>query len=414
MTFVPTSEFLSILVARGFVAQCTDMQALDTALSKGSVVGYVGYDATAPSLHVGHLVNLMMLRWFQKTGHQPITLIGGGTTKVGDPSFRAAERPMLDAQAIAANASGISQPFAQILDFAPGQARMRNNADWLDGLNLLDFLRDTGQHFSVNRMLSFESVKSRLDRQNPLTFLEFTYMLLQAFDFLQLHQQEGCMLQMGGSDQWGNIVNGIDLTRRVAGSTVWGLTSPLLAKSNGEKMGKSAGGAVWLNAGLCSPAHFWQFWRNVDDADVGRFLRLFTELPLDVCDSLAALQGSEKNLAKTTLANHATALVHGERAAQEAHALARAVFDEGTSTAALDVSTLPKETIGEGITLAQILVGTGMVASGKEAKRAIQAGSVRVGNTPVNDAHQRFDALAFGDGLKVSVGKKHHRLVRLA
>ena len=279
MTYSPRSDFLHVMQSRGFLADCTDLQGLDETLLKGPQSAYIGFDATAKSLHVGSLIQIMMLRWFQKTGHKPITLMGGGTTKVGDPSFRADERPLLDAVAIDANIGGIKQVFSAYLDYSAG-AQMLNNAEWLDDLNYLDFLRDIGRHFSINRMLSFESVKSRLDREQSLSFLEFNYMILQAYDFMELHRRYGCILQMGGSDQWGNIVNGIDLTRRVIDGEVYGLTSPLLTTSDGRKMGKSQSGAVWLNPEMLSPYEFWQFWRNTTDADVGRFLKLYTELPL--------------------------------------------------------------------------------------------------------------------------------------
>ncbi|MFP5479346.1 MAG: tyrosine--tRNA ligase, partial [Alphaproteobacteria bacterium] len=308
MHYHPKSDFMRVMFERGFVADCTDYQALDEALVKGVVPAYIGYDATAPSLHVGHLMNIMVLRWLQKTGHKPITLMGGGTTKVGDPSFRSEERPLLTPEAIDRNIDGLKQVFARYLAYGngPTDAIMLNNAEWLDGLNYLDFLRDIGRHFSVNRMLSFESVKSRLDREQSLSFLEFNYMILQAYDFLEIHRRYGCLLQMGGSDQWGNIINGIDLTRRVIDAEIFGLTTPLLTTSDGRKMGKSASGAVWLNGDMLSPYEFWQFWRNTTDADVGRFLKIFTELPVEECGRLGSLGGSEINQAKIILANLAT------------------------------------------------------------------------------------------------------------
>ena len=297
MTYHPKSDFMRVMLTRGFLADCTDYQALDEAFLKGIVPAYIGYDATAASLHVGHLLNIMVLRWLQKCGHKPITLMGGGTTKVGDPSFRAEERPLLTPAKIDENIAGMSRVFARYLAYGDGptDAIMLNNAEWLDHLNYLDFLRDIGRHFSVNRMLSFDSVKSRLDREQSLSFLEFNYMILQAYDFLEINRRYGCLLQMGGSDQWGNIVNGVDLTRRVIDHEVYGLTTPLLTTSDGRKMGKSANGAVWLDGAMLSPYEFWQFWRNSTDADVGRFLKLFTELPLDECDRLAGLQGSDIN-----------------------------------------------------------------------------------------------------------------------
>ncbi|KRO86107.1 MAG: tyrosine--tRNA ligase, partial [Rhodobacter sp. BACL10 MAG-121220-bin24] len=331
MTYHPKSEFMRVMIERGFLADCTDYQGLDEAMLAGVVPAYIGFDATAKSLHVGSLIQIMMLRWMQKTGHKPIVLMGGGTTKVGDPSFRADERPLLSASQIDDNIAGIKQVFTNYVQFGDGaqDAVMVNNAEWLDQLNYLDFLRDIGRHFSINRMLSFESVKSRLDREQSLSFLEFNYMILQAYDFLELHRRYGCLLQMGGSDQWGNIVNGIDLTRRVLDGQIYGLTSPLLTTSDGKKMGKSQNGAVWLNSDMLSPYEFWQFWRNTTDADVGRFLKLYTETPLDECTRLGALQGSEINQAKITLANEVTRLLHGAEAAAAAEATARDVFEKG-------------------------------------------------------------------------------------
>ena len=413
MTDQPKSEFLRVMIERGYVADCTDYEGLDRALLAGPVTAYIGYDATAASLHVGHLLNIMMLRWFQKTGNRPITLMGGGTTKVGDPSFRADERPLLDAAAIQSNIDGMGQVFARYLDYGPQGALMLNNAEWLDGLNYLDFLRDIGRHFSVNRMLSFESVKSRLDREQSLSFLEFNYMILQAYDFLELHRRHGCQLQMGGSDQWGNIVNGIDLTRRVDDAALWGLTSPLLTTSDGRKMGKSAGGAIWLNGAMLSPYDFWQFWRNTTDADVGRFLKLYTELPVAECDRLGALQGSEINDAKILLANEVTTLLHGADAAASAEATAREVFEQGGTGGDLEVALLPRDALVDGLTVVQMLVQTGITASGKEAKRLIAEGGLRLNNDSVSDPQLPIETDMIGDGMKVSVGKKKHRMVRI-
>ncbi|MDP0925776.1 tyrosine--tRNA ligase [Paracoccus onubensis] len=413
MTYQPKSDFLQIMSERGYLADCTDYEGLDRALLAGPVTAYIGYDATAASLHVGHLLNIMMLRWFQKTGNQPITLMGGGTTKVGDPSFRADERPLLDDAAIQGNIDGMQQVFARYLVYGDGQALMLNNAEWLDGLNYLEFLRDIGRHFSVNRMLSFESVKSRLDREQSLSFLEFNYMILQAYDFLELNRRYGCQLQMGGSDQWGNIVNGIDLTRRVDDKVIWGLTSPLLTTSDGRKMGKSQGGAVWLNGGMLSPYEFWQFWRNTTDADVGRFLKLYTELPVEECDRLAALQGSEINEAKIRLANEVTTLLHGADAAASAEATAREVFEQGGAGGDLEVALLPADAFDSGLSVVQMLVKAGITASGKEAKRLIAEGGLRLNNQPVGDPLLPVDAGMIGDGMKVSVGKKKHRMVRI-
>ncbi|WP_234855615.1 tyrosine--tRNA ligase [Paracoccus everestensis] len=413
MTFQPKSDFLRVMIERGYVADCTDYAALDGALLEGPVTAYIGYDATAASLHVGHLLNIMMLRWFQKTGNRPITLMGGGTTKVGDPSFRSEERPLLDDAAIQSNIDGMQQVFARYLSYGDNAATMLNNAEWLDGLNYLEFLRDIGRHFSVNRMLSFESVKSRLDREQSLSFLEFNYMILQAYDFLELHRRYGCRLQMGGSDQWGNIVNGIDLTRRVDDAVVWGLTSPLLTTSDGRKMGKSAGGAVWLNGAMLSPYDFWQFWRNTTDADVGRFLKLYTELPVSECDRLGALQGSEINEAKIRLANEVTTLLHGADAAARAEATAREVFEQGGAGGDLETAMVPADVLSGGLTVAQLLVQTGITASGKEAKRLIAEGGLRLNNQAVSDPQMVVDAALIGDGLKVSVGKKKHRMVQI-
>ncbi|UFM64373.1 tyrosine--tRNA ligase [Paracoccus sp. MA] len=413
MTYRAKSDFLNVMIERGYLADCTDMQALDDALIDGPVTAYIGYDATAASLHVGHLLNIMMLRWFQKTGNRPITLMGGGTTKVGDPSFRSEERPLLTPQAIQANIDGMQQVFARYLDYGEGRATMLNNAEWLDGLNYLDFLRDIGRHFSVNRMLSFESVKSRLDREQSLSFLEFNYMILQAYDFLELYRRYGCRLQMGGSDQWGNIVNGIDLTRRVLDAEIWGLTSPLLTTSDGRKMGKSAGGAVWLNGAMLSPYEFWQFWRNTTDADVGRFLKLYTELPVEECDRLGRLSGSEINAAKIILANEVTTLLHGAEAAASAEATAREVFEQGGAGGDLEVVTIGADALASGLTVVQLLAQTGITASGKEAKRLIAEGGLRLNNEAVSDPQLAVDAALIGDGLKVSVGKKKHRMVQV-
>jgi tyrosyl-tRNA synthetase len=411
MTYRAKSEFLHVMIERGYLADCTDLQSLDEALIDGSVTAYIGYDATAASLHVGHLLNIMMLRWFQKTGNKPITLMGGGTTKVGDPSFRSEERPLLTPDAIQANIDGMQQVFARYLDYGDGKAMMLNNAEWLNDLNYLDFLRDIGRHFSVNRMLSFESVKSRLDREQSLSFLEFNYMILQAYDFLELNRRYDCKLQMGGSDQWGNIINGIDLTRRVLDHEIFGLTSPLLTTSDGRKMGKSAGGAVWLNGAMLSPYEFWQFWRNTTDADVGRFLKLYTELPVAECERLGALSGSEINAAKVILANEVTSLLHGADAAASAEATAREVFEQGGAGGDLEVVTVGADALP--VSVVQLLAQTGIASSGKEAKRLIAEGGLRLNNEPVSDPQLTVDAGLIGDGLKVSVGKKKHRMVQL-
>jgi tyrosyl-tRNA synthetase len=418
MTYHPKSDFMATIMERGFLADCTDYQGLDEALSQGMVTAYIGYDATAQSLHVGHLLNVMLLRWFQKTGHRPVTLMGGGTTKVGDPSFRADERPLLTPDQIDANIAGMQAVFARYLDYGENAARgttalMLNNAEWLDGLNYLDFLRDIGRHFSVNRMLSFESVKSRLYREQSLSFLEFNYMILQAYDFLELHRRYDCLLQMGGSDQWGNIVNGIDLTRRVLDAEIYGLTTPLLTTSDGRKMGKSAGGAIWLNSEMLSPYEFWQFWRNTTDADTGRFLKLYTELPVAECDRLGALGGSEINEAKIVLANEVTTLLHGASAARAAEATAREVFEKGGAGGDLPTLTLSAEELGDGVSVVQLIVRSGLAASGKEAKRLIADNGARLDDAPLTDAGRMITAAELATPIKLSAGRKRHAMVAL-
>ncbi|SMX41931.1 tyrosine--tRNA ligase [Actibacterium lipolyticum] len=415
MTYHPKSDFLRVMIERGFLADCTDYQGLDEALIKGVVPAYIGFDATAKSLHVGSLIQIMMLRWLQKTGHKPITLMGGGTTKVGDPSFRADERPLLTPDQIDANINGIKKVFENYIDYAeaPNGALMLNNAEWLDGLNYLDFLRDIGRHFSVNRMLAFESVKSRLDREQSLSFLEFNYMILQAYDFLELNRRYGCVLQMGGSDQWGNIVNGIDLTRRVLDHEIYGLTSPLLTTSDGKKMGKSQSGAIWLNEDMLSSYEFWQFWRNTTDADVGRFLKLYTELPIEECERLGALEGAEINEAKIILANEVTALAHGRAAAEAAEATAREVFEKGGTGDDLPTLELTAEDLGDGISIVQLITRSGLAKSGKEAKRLITENGARMNDEPLTNAGLMIDAAALATPIKLSAGKKRHALVTL-
>ncbi|OUS08708.1 tyrosine--tRNA ligase [Rhodobacterales bacterium 52_120_T64] len=417
MTYKPKSEFLRVMETRGFLSDCTDMEGLDEALMNGIVPAYIGFDATASSLHVGSLIQIMMLRWLQKTGHQPLVLMGGGTSKVGDPSFRSDERSLLNDAQIAENIAGIKKVFANYVTFGDGaqDARMLNNADWLDNLNYLTFLRDVGRHFSVNRMLSFESVKSRMDREQSLSFLEFNYMILQAYDFREINRQFGCLLQMGGSDQWGNIVNGIDLSRRMSKSTVFGLTSPLLTTADGKKMGKSQDGAVWLNADMRSPYEFWQFWRNTLDADVTRFLKLYTELPLDECERLGALGGSGINEAKIILANEVTTLAHGATAASTAAATAVEVFEKGGVGDDLPTITLAADDIGEnGISIVQLYVKSGLAPSGKEAKRTIASGGAKMDDVVVKDAGTMVSAEAIAKTVKLSAGKKRHALVKLA
>ena len=416
MTYKPKSEFLEVMQTRGFLQDCTDLEGLDERLCGGIVPAYIGFDATADSLHVGSLIQIMMLRWLQKTGHKPITLMGGGTTKIGDPSGKDEARQLLTAQAIDANIAGIRKVFNKYLRFGGGEtdAIQPNNADWLDRLNYVDFLRDYGRHFTINRMLTFDSVKSRLDRAQPLTFLEFNYMLLQAYDFMELNKRFGCGLQMGGSDQWGNIVNGIDLTRRINRREVFGLTTPLLTKADGSKMGKSAAGAVWLNEDKLSGYEFWQFWRNTADADVGKFLRLFTEIDLDECERLGALEGAEINAAKITLANAVTALAHGRNTAAAAEATARDVFEKGGVGDDLPSVVLEDSDLSEaGISIVQLLVKSGLAGSGKEAKRLIADGGARLNDEPVNDTGLMVSAKALEASVKLSAGKKRHALAKL-
>ena len=415
MTYHPKSEFMAVMMQRGFLADCTDYQGLDDALSRGVTPAYIGFDATAKSLHVGSLIQIMMLRWLQKTGHKPITLMGGGTTKVGDPSFRADERPLLTEAQIDSNIAGIKKVFESYISYddGPTGALMLNNAEWLDSLNYLDFLRDIGRHFSVNRMLSFESVKSRIDREQSLSFLEFNYMILQAYDFLELNRRYGCLFQMGGSDQWGNIVNGIDLTRRVLNHEIYGLTSQLMTTSDGKKMGKSQNGAVWLDADMLSAYEFWQFWRNTTDADTGRFLKLYTELPIEECERLGALQGSEINRAKIILANEVTSLLHGADAARTAEATARDVFEKGGTGDDLPTLTLNAADIADGISIVQLLVKSGLASSGKEAKRLISEDGAKLNDAPLSDASLVLQAGDLADPIKLSKGKKKHALVQL-
>ena len=415
MTYHPKSEFMAVMMQRGFLADCTDYQGLDDALSRGVTPAYIGFDATAKSLHVGSLIQIMMLRWLQKTGHKPITLMGGGTTKVGDPSFRADERPLLTEAQIDSNIAGIKKVFESYISYddGPTGALMLNNAEWLDSLNYLDFLRDIGRHFSVNRMLSFESVKSRIDREQSLSFLEFNYMILQAYDFLELNRRYGCLFQMGGSDQWGNIVNGIDLTRRVLNHEIYGLTSQLMTTSDGKKMGKSQNGAVWLNADMLSAYEFWQFWRNTTDADTGRFLKLYTELPIEECERLGALQGSEINSAKIILANEVTSLLHGAEAARTAEATARDVFEKGGTGDDLPWLTLNAADVADGISIVQLLVKSGLANSGKEAKRLIAEDGAKLNDAPLSDTGLVLQAGDLAEPIKLSKGKKKHALVQL-
>ena len=409
------SDFLRIVTERGYMHQCTDIEALDAKMSKGPVTAYIGFDATADSLHVGSLIQIMLLRWLQKTGHKPIVLMGGGTTKVGDPSGKDESRKMLSEEQIEQNMAGIKRIFAKYLTFGagPGEALMVNNDHWLSDLKYIEFLRDYGPHFTINRMMSFESVKLRLEREQPLTFLEFNYMILQAYDFLELCRREDCFLQMGGSDQWGNIVNGVELTRRVAAKEVFGLTSPLITTASGAKMGKTADGAVWLNADKKSPYDYWQFWRNTEDADVGRFLRLFTELPLDDVARLEVLQGAEINEAKKILAHEATTMCHGREAAEAAAETARKTFEEGGVGDDLPTVEIPRADLEAGVPLFDILRRSGLCASGGEARRLVKGGGARVNDAAQSDENRPVTLADLdGDHIKLSAGKKKHALVK--
>ena len=415
MSYAPKSDFLKIMIERGFVTECTDYEGLDNSILNGNIAAYIGFDATAQSLHVGSLIQIMMLRWLQKTGGQPITLMGGGTTKVGDPSFRADERPLLSETQIEGNISGIKKVFSAYLDYGekPNDALMINNDEWLSNLNYLEFLRDIGRHFSVNRMLSFESVKSRLDREQSLSFLEFNYMILQAYDFYELNKRYNCKLQMGGSDQLGNIINGMELTRRISDERVFGLTSPLLTTSDGKKMGKSQDGAIWLNANLLSPYEFWQFWRNTTDADVARFLKLYTELPLDECSRLEKLEGSEVNDAKIILANEVTALLHGRDAALTAAQTSSEVFEKGGIGEDLPTISFRENEISDGVPIVQAFVKAGLAKSGKEAKRLIAENGARLDDKLVTNTNLVLTAKMLTKPVKLSAGKKRHALVTL-
>jgi tyrosyl-tRNA synthetase len=419
--FKPKSEFLRVMRDRGYIHQVTDVEALDAALTAGVVTAYVGYDCTADSLHIGSLISIMMLRWLQRTGHRPIALMGGGTTKVGDPTDKDQQRPLLTDAQIAGNLAGIRGVFEKFLVFGnePTDAVMVNNADWLEKLGYVEFLREYGVHFTINRMLTFDSVKLRLEREQPLSFLEFNYMLMQATDFFELNRRLGCVLQMGGSDQWGNIVNGVELVRRMAGKQAFGLTTPLLTTASGEKMGKTVGGAVWLNADRLSPYDYWQMWRNTEDADVGRFLKLFTELPLDEIEKLAALRGSEINESKKVLASEATTLLHGRAAADAAAAAAKAAA-EGEVSSALPTFSLPRAENGKdypyGRTPAAILRYSGLVGSMSEARRKISERAVRI-NDQLVDPAKADEAIPYTSvdratgAFKVQLGKNLSKIV---
>ena len=415
------SEFLRTLVERGYVHQCTDLEALDAAAVAGRITGYIGFDATADSLHVGSLVQIMLLRHMQRTGHRPIVLMGGGTTKVGDPSGRDKSRQLLSQQRIDSNLEGIRRVFERFLDFDADAALMVDNSDWLDALHYIPFLREYGRHFSVNRMLGFESVKLRLDREQPLSFLEFNYMVLQAYDFLELGRRYDCRLQMGGSDQWGNIVCGVELGRRATGLELFGLTSPLLTLASGAKMGKTAAGAVWLNPDRFSPYEYWQYWRNTEDADVGRFLRLFTELPLDEVARLESLEGAEINEAKAILATEATALGHGREAAGEAAETARRTFGPeagagGRLADGLPTIEIPRARLDEGVAVCDLMREAGLVKSNSEARRLIRGGGARVNDEPLREETGTVgpDDLTPEGAIKLSAGRKRHALVRPA
>ena len=415
------SEFLRTLVERGYVHQCTDLEALDAAAASGRITGYIGFDATADSLHVGSLVQIMLLRHMQRTGHRPIVLMGGGTTKVGDPSGRDKSRQLLSQQRIESNIAGIRRVFERFLDFDGGdEALMVDNSEWLDALHYIPFLREYGRHFSVNRMLGFESVKVRLDREQPLSFLEFNYMILQAYDFLELGRRYDCRLQMGGSDQWGNIVCGVELGRRATGLELYGLTSPLLTLASGAKMGKTAAGAVWLNPSRFSPYEYWQYWRNTEDADVGRFLRLFTELPLEETARLEALEGAEINEAKAILATEATTLCHGPEAAREAAETARRTFGplaaSGGFADGLPTIEVPRARLDEGVPVYDLMREAGLVRNNSEARRLIRGGGARVNDEPVRDETGTVgaDDLTAEGAIKLSAGRKRHALVRPA
>ncbi|WP_132651688.1 tyrosine--tRNA ligase [Rhizobium sp. BK418] len=410
------SDFLRILSERGFIQQCTDLEALDNWLSAGIGTGYNGFDLTADSLHVGHLIPIMMLRWFQKTGNRPIALMGGATTRLGDPSFRDTSRPLLNEEQIAGNLAGIRRIFERFLTFGDGpmDALMVNNADWLGSLRYLDFLRDVGPHFSVNRMLTSDSVRQRLEREQSLSLLEFNYMVMQGYDFHVLAENHGCLLQLGGSDQWGNILSGVEFGRRAGGRTLFGLTAPLLTTASGAKMGKSVSGAVWLNAERLSPYGFWQFWRNTEDADVGRFLRLFTELPLDEIARLGALQGSEINVAKKVLADEVTRLCHGADAAEEASETSRRMFEEGETAAGLPTVAVGSNALRDGLLLPDALVMAGLAKSRSEARRLILGGGVRVNSRAVSDEAMRIGHADMENRIiRLSVGRKKHVLLRL-
>ena len=413
--FSPKSDFLRVLFERGFVHQCSDFAGLDALASKGDVIAYVGYDCTASSLHIGNLISAMMLHWLQMTGNKPITLMGSGTTRVGDPSGKDETRKLLTIEQIDANKDSIKGVFSKFLSYGAGarDAMMVDNADWLTKLNYIDMLRDVGRHFSINRMLTMDSVKLRLEREQELSFIEFNYMILQSYDYVELARRFGCNLQMGGSDQWGNIVNGVDLGRRMGTHQLYALTTPLLTTASGAKMGKTAAGAVWLNADMFSPYDYWQFWRNTEDADVGRFMRLFTVLPLDEIRRLETLGGAEINEAKKVLATEATALLHGREAANEAAETARKTFEQGETAATLPTIAVAHTDLNAGMGVLAAFVTAGLVGSTGEARRLVQGGGLRVNDDPVSDPRAVIGSSDLRDGaIKLSLGRKKHVLLR--
>ncbi len=407
------SEFMRTLQERGYIHQCSDLERLDAKAAEGPITAYIGFDATASSLHAGHLLSIMMLRTLQRTGHNPIALMGGGTTKIGDPSGKDEARKMLTDEQINGNIASIRKVFEKFLNFDAG-ARMVNNAEWLDELKYIPLLREVGPHFTINRMLTFDSVKLRLEREQPLTFLEFNYMILQAYDFVELNKRHGCMLQMGGSDQWGNIINGLELGRRMHGMELFGLTTPLLTTSSGAKMGKTAGGAVWLDAELLPPYEYWQYFRNTGDADVERFLKLFTELPLDEIARLAALEGQEINAAKEILATEATAILHGREAAEQAKQTAHTTFEQGALAVNLPTVELPQAELEARLGVANAFVLASLVASTSEARRQIKGGGLKVNDATVTDEKAQLSAqdLTAEGVIKLSLGKKKHVLLK--
>jgi len=410
------SDFLNVLDQRGFIHQISDPEGLDALAAKEVITGYVGYDATATSIHIGNLISVTMLYWLQETGHRPISLMGGGTSMVGDPTGREAERQVLTVEKINSNIESIKKVYSRILRYGDGptDAIMVNNADWLLKLNYIEFLREIGRYFSVNRMLSFDSVKTRLDREQSLTFLEFNYMIMQGYDFVELNRRYGTVLQMGGSDQWGNIINGVDLSHKMGGPQLYAVTTPLLTKASGEKMGKSASGAVWLNGDLFSPYDFWQYFRNTEDADVVKWLKIFTRLSLDEISKIGALGGSEINEAKKILATEVTAIVHGREAADQAASTAAATFEAGSLDLSLPTTEVPKGDLASGMGLLNALVQVGLAGSNGEARRHIQSGAVRVNDELVSDDRLTLSTAALlPEGVvKLSVGKKKHALLK--